>query len=444
MEPVPTQTRSALRPARRPTAPVRASTFRRCLMLCALTLLSLAALASAALAAPVGLGTSGSFSVLGGSAVTNTGPSVLAGDLGVAPAAAISGFPPGLAGGAVHANDAVAQQAKSDLVTAFDDAAGRSSTATVSGDLAGRTLTAGVYTSASTLGLSGDLILDAQGDADAVFVFQAGSSLTTASGSRVLLIGGAQACNVFWKVGSSATIGTASAFTGTILALTSISVTTAARVDGRALARNGAVTLDTNVFTSSACTRTTEGTGGGTGSGGTGGTGGTTGGTGTGTGGTTGGTGTGTGGRGTGGRGTGTGGAGGRSRGPGGSRSRSPLATTVLTRPSGQTGCDSALLVGRVRPGAVASRWFFQFGTSRRYGRQTTVGHLRSGSRGVAVNARARGLQPSTRYHYRLVSVRPGGQRTHGGDRSFNTNELRACRTPALARPPSAPPAFTG
>ena len=212
--------------------------------------------------APVGLGTDQSFAVLAGSAVTNTGPSVISGSVGLAPGSAVSGFPPGIVlAGTTEVANGVALQAKNDLVTAYNDAAGRSSTATVSGDLAGRTLTSGVYTSASTLGLSGQLTLDAQGNPNAVFIFQAGSSLIVGSSSQVILIGGAQACNVYWQVGSSATLGTASAFVGNIMALTSITMTTGATLQGSALARNGAVTLDTNTITKATCAAPTGGGG---------------------------------------------------------------------------------------------------------------------------------------------------------------------------------------
>jgi hypothetical protein len=213
---------------------------------------------------PVGLGTAGSFAVLAGSAVTNTGPSTLGGELGVSPGTAITGFPPGTASGATHAADAVAGQAQSDLTTAYNDAAGRTPAVTVSGDLGGLTLTSGVYKSASSLGLTGDLTLDAQGDPNAVFVFQAGSTLTTASGSHVDLIDGAQACNVYWQLGSSATLGTASVFAGQILAYTSISMNNGVTVHGRALARNGAVTLINDTISPSACTTSTATTPAGT------------------------------------------------------------------------------------------------------------------------------------------------------------------------------------
>ncbi|MEA2412656.1 MAG: hypothetical protein QOC77_3217 [Thermoleophilaceae bacterium] len=249
---------------------VRRRTWRG-LGLLSLALLLSAFLATGAQAASVGLGTADSFSVLGGSTVTNTGPSVLNADLGLSPGSAITGFPPGTVHGTVHKNDAVASQAKSDLVIAYNDAAGRSSTSTVAGDLAGRTLTSGVYTSASSLGLSGDLTLDGQNDPSSVFVFQAGSTLTTGSASRVQLINGAQACNVFWQVGSSATIGTSTTFTGNILALTSITLNTGATVHGRALARNGAVTLHTNTFTDARCATSGGTTGGGSTGGSTGG-----------------------------------------------------------------------------------------------------------------------------------------------------------------------------
>ena len=249
-------------------------------------LLAIAMLAIAPVAfgaqATVGLGTASTFAVLAGSTVTNTGPSVISGDVGLDPGSAVTGFPPGIVNaGTIHTTDGVALQAQSDLTTAYNDAAGRSSTASISSDLAGRTLTSGVYTSASSLGLSGDLTLDAQGDPSAVFIFQAGSTLTAGSRSHVTLIGGAQACNVFWQVGSSATIGTGSQFVGNILALTSISMTTGATLNGSALARNGAVTLDTNTITRATCTGGTGGTSGSgtTSTGGT--TGGSTGATGT-------------------------------------------------------------------------------------------------------------------------------------------------------------------
>lgn len=212
-------------------------------------------------ATPVGLGTASSFAVLAGAGVTNTGPTTLNGDLGTFPTTSITGAGSLTVTGTVHGGDAVTQDAKTDLVTAYGVAAGQASNQTVSADLAGTTLVSGVYTSASSMGLSGALTLDAAGDPDAVFVFQVGSALTVAAGSQVLLTNGAQACNVIWQVGSSATIGTGAAFRGTVIALTDITMVTGATVEGRLLARNGAVTLDTNVVTRPSCTSPTGGTG---------------------------------------------------------------------------------------------------------------------------------------------------------------------------------------
>jgi len=224
----------------------------RLLLLALLVALALASSAGAA-QPPVGLGTAGSFAVLAGSTATNTGPSVVNGDLGVSPGTAVTGFPPGTVNGTIHAADAVAAQAQADTTTAYDDAAGRTPAASVSGDLGGSTLTPGVYKSSSSLGLTGKVELDAQGDPGAVFIFQVGSALTTASGSGVVLVNGADACNVFWQIGSSATLGTNSSFKGTILALTSITLNTGAKLDGRTLARNGAVTMDDNTITRASC-----------------------------------------------------------------------------------------------------------------------------------------------------------------------------------------------
>src|SRR4029079_14292443 len=208
---------------------------------------------AAAAEAPVGLGTAASFAVLAGTTVTNTGPSVISGDVGVSPGTAVVGFPPGIVNnGTIHAADAVAAQAQADVTTAYNDAAGRSTTATVTADLGGQTLVSGVYTGA-TLGLTGTVTLDAQGDPNAVFIFQAASTLITASSSVVALTNGADACNVYWQVGSSATLGTNATFVGTVLALTSVAATTSATINGRLLARNGEVTLDSNIITNSAC-----------------------------------------------------------------------------------------------------------------------------------------------------------------------------------------------
>ncbi|MGA2118243.1 MAG: ice-binding family protein, partial [Bryobacteraceae bacterium] len=200
------------------------------------------------------LGTAQNFAVLGGSTVTNTGSTIVTGDLGVDPGTAITGFPPGtIVGGTTHAADAVAIQAQSDSLNAYNNLASQACSTTVSTDLGGLTLMPGVYCFSSSAQLTGQLTLDAEGDSSAVWVFQTGSTLITATGSEVLLTGGAQNCNVFWEIGSSATIGTGSTFVGNILALTSITLDTNAAVFGSALARNGAVTLDANTVAVSAC-----------------------------------------------------------------------------------------------------------------------------------------------------------------------------------------------
>lgn len=209
---------------------------------------------SDAAATAVGLGTAGSYSVLAGSTVTNTGPTVMNANLGLSPGSSVTGFPPGIVNGTQHVTDAAAGQAQLDLVTAYNAAASEGPTSPIVADLGGQELTPGVYNSASSIGLTGALTLNARGNPNAVFVFQADTStLTTATASSVNLINGAQACNVFWQVGSSATLGTASSFSGTILALQSITVTTGVTIVGRVLARNGAVTLDSDTITSPTC-----------------------------------------------------------------------------------------------------------------------------------------------------------------------------------------------
>jgi hypothetical protein len=200
--------------------------------------------------APVDLLSAGNFAVLAGSTVTSTGPTSVTGDLGVSPGTAVTGFPPGNLIGAQHAGDPTAGQGIADLTTAYNDAAGQTLCAVAkAGNLGGQTLAPGLYKSTSSLEVtSGDLTLDAQGDQDAIFLFQMASTLTTTSGRQVILSGGAKAANVFWQVGSSATLGTTSAFQGTIMADQAISVGTGATLTGRLLARIAAVTLDSNTI----------------------------------------------------------------------------------------------------------------------------------------------------------------------------------------------------
>lgn len=200
------------------------------------------------------LGTAQSFAVLGGSTVTNTGPSVITGDLGVSPGSAVVGFPPGIVTGTIHAGNATAGQAQDDVTTFYNALAGASCTADLTGqDLGGLTLTPGVYCYSSSAQLTGTLTLNAQGNANATFIFKTGSTLTTASGSSVVLINGGNPCGVAWQIGSSATLGTTTSFIGNLVALTSVTLNTGADIIGRALARNGAVTLDTNDITFAPC-----------------------------------------------------------------------------------------------------------------------------------------------------------------------------------------------
>jgi uncharacterized protein with beta-barrel porin domain len=212
--------------------------------------LGLLAFSSPGFAQAPDLGTAANFAVLAGSTVTNTGSTVLLGSLGVSPGAAITGFPPGLvlAPGGTFIADAVAVQAQIDLANGYNQAASRPATANLTGqNLGGLTLTPGVYTFAAAAQLNGALTLNALGNPNAVFIFNVGSTLTTGTNSSVTVIGGGLGSNVYWRVGSSATLGTTTVFVGDILALTNITLDTGANITcGSALARNGAVTLDTN------------------------------------------------------------------------------------------------------------------------------------------------------------------------------------------------------
>jgi hypothetical protein len=230
---------------------------------------------------PVNLGTAQPFVVLAGATATNTGPSVLNGDLGVAPGTALVGFGlPAVVNGATNAANAVAAQAQLDLTTAYDVAAGEAVLPVndlTGTDLGNRVLKPGAYRFTSSAQLTGPLTLDAEGDPAAQFVFEIASSLTTASASSVVLLNGANPCNVYWQVGSSATLGTTTAFQGNLMALASISLNNGATVIGRVLARNGQVSLINNVLDNTRCNGGTSGSGASSSgaAGGTGGTGGT-------------------------------------------------------------------------------------------------------------------------------------------------------------------------
>ena len=236
------------------------SRFPRARLLLAATAVSLVGMLGAVQAvaatgpATVGLGTAAPFAVLAGTPkISSTGATIINGNLGISPAAAVTGFPPGIVHGTVHKADAIALQAQSDLTTAYTDAAGRPVTAT-HGTLGGLTLAAGVYTAGGVvLGLTGTLTLDGHNNPNSVWIFKATSALVTASSSRVRLINGASSCNVFWQVTSSATLGSGSTFVGTIMALSSITVNNGVTIHGRALARNGQVSLIHDTITSNTC-----------------------------------------------------------------------------------------------------------------------------------------------------------------------------------------------
>jgi hypothetical protein len=199
----------------------------------------------------VNLESAANFAILAGSTITSAGNTIVNGNIGLSPGIAVTGFGPGICNGtiSVYPDPSIAT-AKLDLTTAYNDAAGRTDPVLISPELGGTTLTPGLYTSAAgTFAITGILTLDGQGDADAVFVFQSATTLVTAGFSSIILAGGAQAQNIFWQVGSSATIGNESIFKGTILAMASITVSNGATIDGRALTQVAAVSLDTNVIT---------------------------------------------------------------------------------------------------------------------------------------------------------------------------------------------------
>jgi hypothetical protein len=224
-------------------------------LLCATALMVDVAAPASARAAdlPVSLGSAADFAVLAGAQVSNTGPTVATGDLGASPGYSVTGFPPGMVNGSIHLNDSAAQQAMADLTSAYTDAESRLGAVGVDEDLGGATITPGVYDSVSgTFTMAGTLTLDAQGDPNAVFIFQT-DSLTTGSNSIVSLTGGAQSCNVFWQVDGDAVIADSSIMRGDVMAANSIAVDSGAQVDGRAMAINDTVYLDTATVTRSAC-----------------------------------------------------------------------------------------------------------------------------------------------------------------------------------------------
>jgi len=189
--------------------------------------------------------------VLAGASVTSTGATTITGDMGLSPGSSVDGFPPGILNGTLHINNATSDQAKLDLTATYNDLAGRTSTdiVTLSGNIGGLTLTPGLYKSTSSLEISsGDLTFDAKGNTNAIFIIQIASTLTTTSARKVILSGGAQAANIFWQVGSSATFGTTSVFKGNVIVMQSITLNTGATIDGKVMARTGSITMAGNTI----------------------------------------------------------------------------------------------------------------------------------------------------------------------------------------------------
>lgn len=216
---------------------------------------------------PVNLGTASGFSLLAGSTITNIGTTSIAGNVGLHPGTAFSGQDTAVVGGTIHLADAVALQAKNDFFAAYTEVSNRAGNG-IGAELGGSTMTPGVYSASTNIQITGTLTLDGQNNNDSIFIFKAGSTLTTASSSKIELINGANPNNIFWQVGTSATLGTNSEFKGTILAMQSVTATTGADIVGRLMAMDGAITLDNNsisnfifvpvVETTTAETTTTE------------------------------------------------------------------------------------------------------------------------------------------------------------------------------------------
>jgi hypothetical protein len=218
----------------------------------AVMLMAVLAPAPALAADPIDLGTAADFSVLAFSTVTNAGPTTVEQDIGLSPGSSVTGFPPGTVEGDVHINDAATAQARLDLAEAYNDLTSTPAEL-IPGNLSGMTLTPGAYGAATSLFLNGELILDAEGNDQSVFILRAGSTLTMTANSSVTFINGASPCNVFWQTGTSATLGSNTTFGGSILAQITITVNAGASVDGRLLSLNGAVTMDNNAITEPIC-----------------------------------------------------------------------------------------------------------------------------------------------------------------------------------------------